>query len=127
MTVIKQADGSIRISEIVTKPNGSDSSYLAVGIFQTKTDEFGDISTEFKRLGYPDKMESQGIRAKKIVDGKYGSAQQSIQWTILMSPAAAQKYSIALVRTGSGYGGRRPGGTEIVWEPGQTQNVINLA
>jgi hypothetical protein len=101
--VYKNPDGSFRLSDLKTKPNGSGSDYISIGKFIEKTDDFGDTISEWHHYGYPKEIKLPGFKFKSDYSGK--GAQTKIEWCFLIPESFInEKYGIAVI--GSGQGGK---------------------
>jgi len=114
-TAYKNPDGTVKLSEITTKPQGSNSNYISIGKFIAKQDDFGDRVTEWHHYGYPKETSGfiPGFKCKSEYEGK--GAQTKINWTFIV-PADFLKegWAIAVVGTGQGGKGNRKTDIEVV-------------
>lgn len=100
--------------EVTVRPNGSYSSYLAYGSYETKTDDFGDEITTWKRIGYIGKPEEapQGVKLKRDNNGaKWGNASFEFDYTILV----ADDFPYWIVEFGTGK--QSKGKETVLFEP----------
>jgi hypothetical protein len=117
-------DGSIRLSGIVTKPQGSSSDYVSIGKFCRKVDEFGDTVSEWHHFAYPKEAGEiiPGFKVKSEWSGR--GAQTKIEWTFIVPPSfCSDGWAIALIGTRSGGRGYSKEDIEVILD-GEKENVI---
>lgn len=103
-------DAIYRLSQIDTKPSGSNSDYLSLGKLVKKVDEFGYNVLEWHHVGYPNAFKYEEFKCKRDYSGK--GAATHIEWTILI-PQELIESGYAIARIGTGEGGKGCRSTDI--------------
>lgn len=117
-------DGSIRLSEVQTKPQGSGSDYISIGKFVQKTDDFGDSISEWHHYGYPKEAVNFIPDFKQKADYSSKGAQTRIDWTFLIPQSfISDGWAIAVIGSGQGGRGYSKSDIEVILDANR-ENII---
>jgi len=108
------------ISEVRTKPNGSNSEYLSIGKFSKRIDEFGDSINIWEHFSYPNKFSLEGFAFKSEYSTGWNErhrASTKIEWKFKIPKTfIEQGFGLAIIGTGIGGSGHRKNAIEVFFD-----------